>query len=85
MKIEWLPAYDVDVNARTEGNRLFTAVNKEDGLPRPGDPVVVACLDHEWENKGRAKIVTVHEVYESEDHPENLIISFDWLDGQTCH
>jgi hypothetical protein len=82
LKVEWLKAYDIDMSARTEGNRLFTAVTAEDGLPSPGDQVIVSYLEKDWENQGRGKLVHVHDVYKQGDR---YIVTFDWLEGQVCH
>lgn len=79
----FLSAYDIDVNTRVAGNRLWTIINTLEGAPEIGETVIVACLEDEDTNCGFGLVVRVHEIA-PRDSGRHLI-SFDWLDEHTCH
>lgn len=81
--VEFFTAYDIDVNMRSDGNRLWTIVDETD--QQPGDVALVVCLEGEAKGDGFGAMVRVHDVFPAKNAAEKSVITFDWLDEHTCH
>lgn len=70
---DWLDAFEIDLNARCEGNRLWTVIDYEP--PKVNQIVIAVCMEDQ--DVGVANIVRVHGVRQLPD--KGWHVSFDWL------